>query len=69
MLDDFEENRGDQDLLSFLEGYWATKMDRVLEEQGGVNEEALREIGVVLYPEETEDDDSDDERSGKLKAE
>lgn len=74
LLDDFEENRKDQDLLSLLEGYWATKMAQVLEEQGGVNEEALREIGVVLQPVtngrvEAEENISDDEQSGKLKAE
>ena len=40
-------------------------MDQVHQEQGSVDEEALREMGVVLYPEESEggyiDDDDDDD--------
>ena len=57
LLPEFEENRGDQDLLSFLKGYWVTRMDQVLQKKGKVNEEALREMGVVLHQEETEDFD------------
>ena len=53
LLQEFEENRGTQDLISFFEGYWATRMDQVLQEQGDVDEEALREMGIVLYPEAT----------------
>lgn len=49
LLQEFEEKRGTQDLLAFLEGYWATRMDQVLQEQGADNEEELREIGVVLH--------------------
>ena len=42
--------------MSFLEGYWAVRMDEVLEELNrGVDEEGLRGIGVVL--EESVDDD------------
>lgn len=54
LLQEFEENRRDQDLLSFLKGYWATRMEQVLQEQGKVNEEALREMVVVLHQEQTE---------------
>ena len=54
LLQEFEENRGNQDLLFFLKGYWATRMDQVLQEQEGrVNREGLREIGVVLHPDRT----------------
>lgn len=49
LLQEFEEKRGAQDLLAFLEGYWATRMDQVLQEQGAVNEEELRAIGLVLH--------------------
>lgn len=50
LLREFEEKRGDQDLMAFLGGYWATRMDEVLQEQEGrVNKENLREIGVVLH--------------------
>ena len=56
LLLDFEEHRGAEDLISFLEGYWAVRMDQVLKEQDHrVDEEGLREIGVVL--EESVDDD------------
>lgn len=54
LLLEFEENRGIQDVLSFLEGYWTTRMDQILQEQGCVDEEALRELGVVLRPDERE---------------
>lgn len=50
LLQEFEKTRGDQNLISFLGGYWAARMDQVLDEQeGGVNEEALREIGVTMH--------------------
>ena len=49
---EFQENRGSQDLHSFLKGYWSTRMDQVLQEQGCVDEEALRELGVVLHSDE-----------------
>lgn len=77
LLLEFEEHRGTQDVLSFLEGYWATRMDQVLEEKGCVDEEALREIGVVLQKDDTEgigsdwsdgessDDESDSDTRGK----
>lgn len=53
LLLEFEEHRGTQDVLSFLEGYWAKRMDQVHQEQGCVDEEALREIGVVLQKDDT----------------
>ncbi|KAM0794384.1 hypothetical protein BDR22DRAFT_875771 [Usnea florida] len=60
LLLEFEEHRGTQDLISFLEGYWAVRMDEVLEELNcGVDEEGLRGMGVVL--EEDSDDDSGSE--------
>ena len=52
LLQEFDEHRGDQDLMSFFKGYWATRMDQVLQEQGGINEEGLRGLGVVLHQEE-----------------
>ena len=61
LLLEFEENRGIQDVLSFLEGYWTTRMDQVLQEQGCVDEDALRELGVVLRPDEGSDVDEFDE--------
>ena len=56
LLREFEEHRGTEDLISFLEGYWATRMDEVLEElKSGVDEEGLRRIGVVLEEKFDED--------------
>ena len=60
LLQEFEEKRGTQDVLSFLEGYWTTRMDQVLQQQGCVDEEALREIGVVLH-----EDDEIEQRDRK----
>ena len=57
LLQEFEDNRGTQDVLSFLEGYWAMRMDQVLRERGHVDEEALREIGVVLHEEDEQEND------------
>ena len=49
LLLEFEEHRGTEDLISFFKGYWATRMDEVLEElKSGVDKEGLRGIGVVL---------------------
>ena len=56
LLLEFEEHRGTEDLTSFLKGYWATRMDEVLEElKSGVDEERLRGIGVVLEDEFLDD--------------
>ena len=35
-------------------------MDQVLDEQEDINEEALREIGVIIHRDETEKYDSDE---------
>ena len=49
LLLEFEEHKGAEDLVSFLKGYWAVRMDEVLGElKSGVDEEGIRGIGVVL---------------------
>lgn len=58
LLLEFEEQRRGQDALSFLEGYWATRMDQVHQDQDCVDEEALREIGVVLQKDDVEESDT-----------
>ena len=62
LLREFEEHRGIQDVLSFLEGYWAMRMDQVHRERGHVDKDALRKIGVVLHEEDEggSDEESDD---------
>ena len=68
LLQEFEEHRGSQDVLSFLKGYWALRMDQVHRERGRFDKEALREIGVVLHEvdEEGNNEEGDDvERSDR----
>jgi len=53
-------------LMSFLKGYWQTRMEEVLKEEKPLDEEGihrLREIGVVLkeVSEETEEDFADED--------
>lgn len=51
LLSEFEEKRpesGDS-LTDFLKGYWRDRMDEVLTETTFMDEEKLREIGVVLH--------------------
>ncbi len=61
LLQEFEGKMGNQDFkYFFLEGYWAKRMDQVHEERSFVDEEALREIGVVLRADEAEGSDGDD---------
>ena len=38
----------------FLEGYWRTRMDEVLKETGGLDEEGLRRIGVMVHEDGSE---------------
>ena len=52
LLQEFEENRGTQDVLSFLKGYWTLRMEKVLRETGHVDKEAIREIGVIVHEED-----------------
>ena len=66
LLQEFEDHRGAQDVLSFLKGYWVMRMDQVHRERSHVDKEALREIGVVLDEEDWEGSDeegSDEEGS------
>ena len=59
LLQEFEEHRGNQDVLSFLRGYWAMRMDQVHREGGHIDREALRAIGVVLHEVDEEGRDED----------
>ena len=63
LLQEFEEHRGNQDVLSFLEGYWAMRMRQIRRERGHVDKVALREIGVVLH--EVDEGMSDEERKNE----
>jgi len=57
LLQEFEEKRGDQDIITFFQGYWAATMNEVLQSQGSVDKEKLREIGIVLHEDGIEDSD------------
>lgn len=64
LLQEFEDHRGTQDVLSFLKGYWTLRMDQVLREAGHIDREALREIGVVVHGDDEGgiDEDGRDEK-------
>lgn len=48
LMVEFSEKRGGQDVMTFLKGYWSTRMDEVKRFQGEVDKDKLREIGVIL---------------------
>lgn len=48
LMVEFSEKRGNQDVMTFLKGYWSTRMDEVKRFQGEVDKDKLREIGVIL---------------------
>lgn len=54
LLSEFEEKRGDEDIKSFVNGYWSTRMEEVLAalDEVPIDRTAMREIGVIV-----EDDD------------
>lgn len=58
LLSEFEERRGDQDIKSFIDGYWSTRMEEVLaaRDKESVDRTGMREIGVVF----DDDDGSSD---------
>ena len=41
--------------VQFLLGYWRPRMDQVLQESGDIDEEKLRELGVILRRDDTEE--------------
>lgn len=47
LMIEFQEKRGDQDCMAFLEGYWTTRMAEVRRARGKVDIEKTREMGVV----------------------
>ena len=59
LLPEFEEKRQGQDLLQFLKGYWATRMEEVCHTRHEVDQQKLRELGITLV-----EDEGVDARSG-----
>ena len=57
LLQEFEEERAGQDPIAFLDGYWTTRMDQVCQARGKIDQEKLRELGVVLHQDESEESD------------
>ena len=47
LMKEFQQERGEQDVLKFLEGYWATRMREVHRARGKVDLEKTTEMGVV----------------------
>ncbi|KAL8901690.1 MAG: hypothetical protein Q9207_005076 [Kuettlingeria erythrocarpa] len=50
LLLEFEEKRGNEDIKSFIGGYWSTRMEEVLaaRDELPIDRTAMREVGVVL---------------------
>ena len=48
VLHEFKENLGDHTLITFFKGYWAERMQEVLEQRGELDKTKLRGIGVIL---------------------
>ncbi|KAI4167184.1 MAG: hypothetical protein LQ343_007417 [Gyalolechia ehrenbergii] len=66
LLPEFEEKLGDEDIKSFIDGYWTTRMEEVLaaRDEESVDRVAMREAGVVFWDVDGSDDEgSDDEGS------
>ena len=64
LLQEFEEHLGKQDIIQFIDGYWSSRMNQVLEkrDRAKVDNQRLRQIGVIPQPDETDnsiDEDSD----------
>ncbi|KAL8713650.1 MAG: hypothetical protein Q9225_006716 [Loekoesia sp. 1 TL-2023] len=51
LLPEFEERLGDGDIRSFLDGYWATRMEEILAawDNKPVDEAGMREAGVLIH--------------------
>ena len=52
LLPEFEEKRQGQNLLQFLEGYWAMRMEEVCRARHEVDQQKLREMGITLIEDE-----------------
>ncbi|KAL8884078.1 MAG: hypothetical protein Q9215_007794 [Flavoplaca cf. flavocitrina] len=63
LLPEFEEKLGDEDIKSFIDGYWSTRMEEVLaaRDEESVDRAGLREAGVVLCDDDGSDDDGSDD--------
>ncbi|KAL8722591.1 MAG: hypothetical protein Q9225_000947 [Loekoesia sp. 1 TL-2023] len=47
LMIEFRNERGDQDIITFLQGYWTSRMKEVRRTRGKVDLEKTKEIGVV----------------------
>ncbi|KAL9627274.1 MAG: hypothetical protein Q9204_006684 [Flavoplaca sp. TL-2023a] len=59
LLPEFEEKLGDEDIKSFIDGYWSTRMEEVLaaRDEESVDWTGMREAGVILCDDDGSDDD------------
>ena len=48
LMIEFSEKRKDQDVMTFLKGYWTTRLDDISGARGRVDKDKLKEIGVDL---------------------
>ena len=52
LLHEFKDKRQGQDLVQFLKGYWATRMEEVCRTRHRVDQQKLRELGITLVEDE-----------------
>lgn len=68
LMTDFREKRAGQDVMTFLKGYWRTRMEEVHRTRGGVDLEKSKEMGVVWSKTDEDSDgegENDDESGGE----
>ena len=66
LMQEFEENRKGQDIPTFMNAYWAPRMNDILRKSVVMDKEKLREIGVDMHQDETLEA-SDDEVPQRMK--
>lgn len=63
LLPEFEEKLGDEDIKSFIDGYWTTRMEEVLDarDEEPLDWAGMEAAGVVFCDDDGSDDDGSDE--------
>ena len=51
LLEEFNIEKGHQDLVTFLNGYWAKRIQQVRSEQEHVDHSKIKELRVVIHRE------------------
>ena len=67
LLPEFEEKLGDEDIKSFIDGYWTTRMEEVLaaRDEEPLDLAGMRAAGVVFCDDDGSDNDGSDNNYGR----